>query len=489
MAGKGLSMADINEIKRLQSLGFSNRKIGRSLGLHRNTINKYIEAARKVATEPPVDPKSEWFDFVDWEEIRREHLKGVALNVLHEELFSEGKVPIQYPGFWKQAKKRLDLSEVTMVRVFRAGERVEIDYSDGINILDPATGDLRRTELFVGVLCQSRYAFAEFTWSQKSEDFLTSHVKMFSYFGGVPQVLSPDNLKSAVTKAHRYDATINPAYARLASHYELAVVPARVKTPQDKAIVERTIQIFQRWFFARVRRRTFTSLFELNKSLREHLEIFNNKIHRIFRRTRKEMFLEEVKSLRPLPAVPYEVSIYKKALLSRDCHLVFDKNFYSAPYQLRGQELDLWISSTMVEIYFEGERVAVHGRRNKGEGLYSTNTEHYPEAHAAYADEDIQSILRRAKRVGSDTDKLITTLLTGPAPYRYFRRCQGILAILQRHSEEDLNEACRVGNLFGQSNVKYLEGVIRMRKGVLRSPEKVIVRKANPNLRGVENIH
>ncbi len=490
MAGKGLEMADFNEIKRLQSLGLSNRKIGRALGIHRNTVNKYLEPTYQIQVERPEEvSKPGWAESVDWEEVRREYLKGVALNVLHEELCSEGRVPVQYPGFWKQAKKKLDLSEATMVRVFRPGERVEIDYSDGIDILDPATGELRKTEFFVGVLCQSRYTFAEFTWSQKSEDFLTSHVNMFSYFGGVPQVLSPDNLKSAVIKAHRYDPTINPAYTRLATHYEVAVVPARVRTPQDKAIVERTIQIFQRWFFARVRRRTFTSLFELNKALREHLELFNNKVHRIFRRTRREMFLEEAKSLRPLPSSPYEVSVYKKALLSRDCHLVFDRNFYSAPHRLRGKELDLWVSSTMVEIYFEGSRVGLHGRRKKGEGLYSTNTEHYPEAHAAYADEDIQSLLRRSKQIGSEVEKMLTGLLMGPAPFRYFRRCQGILALLIRYTREELNEACQVGNRFSQSNVKYLEGVIKMRKGVQRKPEQAIKREVNPNLRGVENIH
>ena len=172
-----------------------------------------------------------------------------------------------------------------------------------------------------------------------------------------------------------------------------------------------------------------------------------------------------------------------------DLHLVFEKNYYSAPHKLRGKELDLWVSSSMIEIYFGGERVALHGRRKKGEGLYTTNTDHYPEAHAAYADEDIQSILRRSKVAGSDVDKMITVLLTGPAPYRYFRRCQGILALLVKYTREELNEACEVGNRFNQSNVKYLEGVIRMRKGVQRKPEQAIKRKENPNLRGVENIH
>ena len=173
-------------------------------------------------------------------------------------------------------------------------------------------------------------------------------------------MLSPDNLKSAVTKAHRYDPTINQSYTRLAEYYDVSVVPARVRRPQDKAIVERTIQIFQRWFYMRVRYRTFTSLVELNQCLREHLALFNRKRHRIFKRTREAMYEDERSHLKPLPEVPYRVATYHKALLSRDCHLVFDSNFYSAPHWLRGKELDIWATSLQVEIYHESERVAVH---------------------------------------------------------------------------------------------------------------------------------
>lgn len=486
MATKGLSMADILEIKRLRELGLSNRQIGKALGIHRNTVNKYAEEIS--AENNSESPSPAWTQSLDWEGLRKDYLKGVSLNVLHEELFSEGKVPVQYPGFWKQVKRNLQLSQATMVRVFRPGERCEIDYSDGIEILDPASGEIKKTQFFVGVLCQSRYTFAEFTWSQKSEDFLNSHVNMFSYFGGVPQVISPDNLKSAVTKSHRYDPNINPSYTKLATHYGVAVVPARVKTPTDKAIVERTIQIFQRWFFQRVRNRTFTSLTELNKCLREHLEAFNNKKHRIFRQTRKEMFAAEKDSLRALPEMPFEVSTYKKAILSRDCHLIFERSFYSAPERLRGETLDVWASAKTIEIYHNSERVALHPR-SKSEGKFITDIDHYPESHKAYAEEDIQSLLRRAICTGFETEKLISGLLSSFAPYQNFRRCQGILALSQKYSRESLEEACRLGNQFNNPRVQYLEGVIKTRRGVKRQTEEQIKRQANPNLRGTENIH
>ena len=154
-----------------------------------------------------------------------------------------------------------------MHRRFRPGERCEVDYCDGIDILDPVSGEIVKTHLFVGALCFSRYTFAEFSLSQSSHDFLDSHRRMFEFFKGVPQVISPDNLKSAVTKTHIYDPDLNKAYVRLGQHYRCAVVPARVRRPKDKAIVERTIQIFQRWFFFKVRHYTFTSIVELNKVL------------------------------------------------------------------------------------------------------------------------------------------------------------------------------------------------------------------------------
>jgi hypothetical protein len=271
VAGNGIEVKCIDEIKRLWKLKFTNRRIAKISGVHRNTVNKYValfesdecinnKLPHNVFATPLAAGESVGANEVDWKKVRAEFLSGVSLNVIHEELVEQNKVTVQYSGFWKQVQKFANLSQATMVRIFKPGERSEIDYADGIHIMDPATGEVKETEFFVGVLCHSRYAFAEFTMTQSSADFLESHVNMFEFFGGTTQVLSPDNLKSAVTKAHRYDPTINQAYTRLATHYEIAVVPARVRTPKDKAIVERTIQIFQRYFFMKVRHRTFTSL-------------------------------------------------------------------------------------------------------------------------------------------------------------------------------------------------------------------------------------
>jgi len=499
MAGKGLKMKEVDEIKRLRGLGLSNRQIAKALGLHRNTVNRYGEqqgekegASGGTFASSEVAEQSVTSAGMNWEQVRKDYLGGVTLKVIFEELQESGKTQLTYSGFWKQVKKNISLSEASMVRVFKPGVRTEIDYADGIDILDPVTGELRKTQLFVGVLCHSRYAFAEFTWSQKSEDFLESQVNMFKYFGGTTQLLSPDNLKSAVTKAHRYDPVINPAYTRFAEHYGVAVVPARVREPKDKAIVERTIQIFQRYFYRKVRNRTFTSLVELNKCLREHLVLFNNKEHRIFRRSRHAMYLEEKQHLGALPVVSYKVSTHHMALLSRDCHLQFDKSFYSAPHNLRGQRLDVWATSKVVEIYHEGERVALHGRRQRP-GTFATDPAHYPAAQQAYAEEDIQKTINRAKCVGPETHKLILELLGEVAPLKNLRRAQGIISLSWKHSFKLLEKACTEGNRFKNYRLQYLERIIKTQQdasaGGVAQSETILERAFNPYLRGTGPLH
>jgi hypothetical protein len=198
MANTGLNMKNVDEILRLKSLGFTKRQISRTLDIHRNTITKYLDQhERGVAAqvngpmdyilstsipspgEAPAAPQPpSWVDAVDWLAVRDEVLKSVPIQIVYEELFDQGKVPVTYPAFWKQLQKRAPLLKTTMVRVFEPGSKIEIDYADGIDIVNVQTGELLKTELFVGVLAHSRYTFAEFTFSQKSEDFLSSHVRM-----------------------------------------------------------------------------------------------------------------------------------------------------------------------------------------------------------------------------------------------------------------------------------------------------------------------
>lgn len=488
MAGRMLLVSKADEIKRLKNLGLSDRAIARSLNLHRKTVKKYLsEQVVGLAALPGAEPC--WAEQLNWDDLIAEAQKGTPLMVLWEELIESDQVGIQYPGFWKQFKKRCPTLTQTMHRVFAPGSRCEIDYADGLEFLNPTTGEIIKTQLFMGVLCHSRFVFGEFTLSQSSPDFLASHVRMLEAFGGVPAVVSPDNLKSAVTKSHRYDPELNPAYTRVASHYGFAVVPARVRTPKDKAIVERTIQIFQRWFYFKVRHRSFTSLIELNQCLREHIEIFHRKRHRIFRQSRLEMFESERGHLQKLPEQRYEVATHHKARLHVDCHLFSDKSYYSAPYQLRGQELDVWLSADTVEIYNKGTRVAFHAR-HKGKGSkFTTDPKHYPPEHQAYHETTPQFVRDQAARIGPETLKLIGALMSGPYPLKYLRRAQGIIRLARVYGPESMEQAASQANRFQITTYQFLERLLRNAKAKpikTKAPNREL---SNPLLRGDELFH
>ena len=479
MTRRPVNMEIISEIKRLKSLGKSDRKIAKLLKVSRKSIQKYLA---NIPSVTPPQNINHWSNSFPWESVIDEHRKRkVPLLVLWEEFRDSGKLQVQYPAFWKQFQKR-NPGEDNFVRSYRPGERIEVDYADGIDVID-VNGEVHKTHLFMGVLTYSRYVYGEFSYSQKSEDFLNSHVRMFEFFGGVSEMIAPDNLKSAVTKAHKYDPQINPAYVRLASFYDVAVVPARVKRPKDKALVERSIQIFQRWFFYRVRNRTFRSLVELNKCLWEHLEIFHLKIHRILKQSRRDMFLDEKHHLRPLPLERYEVTVFKKASLHPDCHLEFESNYYSAPWQHRGKSLDVWASENLVEIYFESKRIAVHSRK-KNRGKFVTDPQHYPERYQAYLEVTPSYLREKAQELGKSVYELIDKLLNQRHPLANLRKAQGVIALSKKYNSLELNQGCLVALKFNSFTIKFIEKVIANKNYNPSSPAPM--REENEYLRGEE---
>ncbi len=480
MTRKALSMNKIIEAKRLSELGVKKRAIARSIGCSRNTLKKYL--AEDHSLLPSNRPLlASWKDLVDWNEVEQEHNAGVSLKVIWEEYTESKKLLVQYPAFWKCFDKKFGKLNPTMIRQFEPGSSCEIDYCDGIDIINLSTGEITKTHLFVGVLCFSRYTFAEFSYSQKSEDFLNSHVRMFKFFGGTPKLITPDNLKSAVIKTNLYDPDINFAYTKLASHFDVAVVPARVRHPKDKAIVERTIQIFQRWFFSKVRKMTFTSLVELNRYLSECLKIFNEKHHRILKTSRVEKFEEEKSSLKQLPDFDYEVLTHKRVKLHIDCHCEIEANFYSAPWTYRDEVLDAWISEKQVSLYFAGECIAIHTRK-RNRGKFITDKTHYPPNHRAYLEVTPTNLRCQALELGAHVSELMNELMPESNPLRHLRRCQGIIALKKKYSKEDLDYGCKMALLYQKYFLKFIEGSIKNKN--LNNQSKQIERSENKNLRG-----
>lgn len=484
MARMALSMKKQNDISRLKKLDLSERQIAKALKCSRNTVKKYLSPPSLTEKLTPIELP--WYEIFNWTDINSEVRDGVCLKNLWEEQVEKDLIRVDYPQFWKHYSKRFTNKKITMIRQFEPGSSVEIDYCDGIDLIDLGTGEIITTQLFMGCLSFSRYVYAEFSFSQKSEDFLNSHVRMFNFFGGVPQVITPDNLKSAVSKTHLYDPDINPAYTRLAEHYDVAVVPARVRRPQDKAIVERSIQIFQKWFYQRVRKRTFTSLVELNKCLREHLELFHQKKHRIFKKTRDEMFSEEKNYLRPLPENSYLVMTYKKAKPHSDCHLEFEDNYYSAPYQYREHEVDVWATENTVEIFSKQERLAVHGRI-KVRGKFITNKDHYPPEYVAYLEATPTYLREKAKTIGENMSLLIEKLFTQSHPCRHLRRAQGIIGLAKKYPKDRLEYAVGLALESRKLHIKYIEKIARLPIDIQKIKE--VNRATNEFLRGEELYH
>jgi hypothetical protein len=334
-----------------------------------------------------------------------------------------------------------------------------VDYADGLFVTDPKTGNQRKTQFFCGVLSFSQKTFGEFTFSQKQQDFLGSQTRMWHFFGGVSQYVIIDNLKSGVTKAHRYDPEVNAIYCDYAHHMGFAVLPARPRIPKDKASVEATIGIVQRQFYSEYRNQTFYSLDELNRCFRAYLIRFNSGIMKDYGVSRDNRFLEEKLHLRALPESSFEITEYRTSKVHPDCHIQLDHNFYSVPYSYIGQIVQVKVCSKLIEIFSEDfKSIAVHLKK-EGKGNFSTDERHYPEQKLAIARFDLIYAKKEAKNIGPSTAALVDRLLSGSMPLQFLRRVQGILRLVDsKHvSIEALEYGCKQALLFNRTRLQYVK--------------------------------
>lgn len=274
-------------------------------------------------------------------------------------------------------------AEPVMRQTHKFGEKCFVDYAgETLTVIDPETGEVRRAQLLVGVLGGSNYTYPEATWPQELPNWLLSHVRMFEYFGGCPEIVVPDNLKSGVRKPDYYEPDVNPAYNDLATHYGVAVLPARVYRPRDKAKAENGVLIAERWIIASLRIRTLYSLDELNEAVSEKLHVLNRKPFQKLEGCRQSMFEQQEKPpLRPLPAERYQYTQWKRAKVSIDCHIEVEAHYYSVPHQLIRETVEVRLTSCVVEVLHGGKRVASH-RRSYVKGGHTTLAEHMPPKHA-----------------------------------------------------------------------------------------------------------
>ena len=298
-----------------------------------------------------------------------------------------------------------------MRQTHKAGEKLFVDYAgQTVPIVSSITGEIKTAQIFVAVLGASNYTFCEATWSQKLPDWINSHVRAFNFIGGVPTIVVPDNLKSGVTKACRYDPELNSSYQQFAAHYGTALVPARPLKPKDKAKAEVGVQIIERWILARLRHHTFFSLAELNVCIKALLKEVNNKPFKQLKGTRQQWFESIDKpALLPLPKQTYQYTDIKTVKINIDYHIQYDNHFYSVPHHLVGEKLELHAKEYLIELYFHNKRITSHARKYHS-GM-TTVPEHMPVKHEKHHKWTPGRLMNWAKDIGDEVLVWVKTVL------------------------------------------------------------------------------
>ena len=458
-------MRKVREILRLRyACELSERQIAQSCNLSEGSVSNYLRRAEAAGLSWPLS--GEWDDAVveaklfsskgegtrpepDWEYIHKEKgRKGVTLLLLWQEYKVQHPGGYGYSTFTIHYRRWLGEQGVTMRQSHVAGEKLFVDYAGvTLPITDPITGEVQQGQVFVAVLGASSYTYAEVTASQSSEDWLSSHRRALAFFGGVPKVVVPDNLKAGVKSPCRYEPELNPAYAEFAAHYHSAVVPARVKKPRDKAKAEVGVQVVERQILAPLRNRTFFSLREANKAVWELLGELNSKPFQKLPGSRKSTFEELDKpALQPLPTTRFEVASWKKAKVNVDYHVEVEGHYYSVPYQHARQTVELRLTTTTVEVFYQGKRVASHlraGESARNKGRHTTVTEHMSKAHQRHAEWSPARLVNWAEKTGEATALVVGHILESrPHPEQGFRSCLGILRLGKLYAEARLEAAC-----------------------------------------------
>lgn len=458
-------MHKIRDILRLHAAhGLTGRQIARSLGLSHSTVLSVLHRAEALGVQwplpaelddaalearlyPPNPGRSLRRPEPAWEEIHRElRRKGVTLRLLWQEYRRDHlEDGYQYSRFCERYRRWAQKLDVVLRQPHRAGEKMFVDFAgQTIPIVDRATGQAREAAIFVAALGASSFTYLEGTLAQDLPSWIGAHCRAFEFFGGAAQLLVPDNPKTAVTRACRYEPELNRTYAEMAAHYGTVIMPARPRKPRDRAKVESAVQVVERWVLAPLRHRTFFSLAELNQELAALRDRLNDTPFQKLPGTRRTLFETlERPALRPLPSQRYELAQWRKARVNIDHHCEIDRGYYSVPYQLVQEVVDVRLTMSTVEIFFKGRRVASHPRCTDL-GQYRTNPEHRPASHRKHLEWTPSRLVRWAETNGTHTGALVSALLAAkPHPEQGYRACLGLIRLGKRYSAERLDAACQ----------------------------------------------
>jgi len=515
MARKRIGMKKIREVIRLKSTTeMSDRKIARALNISRPAVAKYWQGFSssgllfeqieemadsellRMVEKPRIEKCNKYQQLIKYFphfviELQR---TGVTLHLLWQEYKQKHPEGFQYSQFCHHFLMWRKSSEVRMHINHKAGDKMFVDYAgDKLTYIDRKSGKEKRVEVFVAILGASGLTYAEGSVSQEKEEWIRSNERAFWYFGGASDAIVPDNLKSAVSHANRYEPEINPDFAEFAEYYGTVIIPARVREARDKALVENAVKLVYQRIYAPLRNRTFYSLEELNEAIWEHLEEHNNKAFQRLKISRRELFEKsEQKALRPLPAerYPMKTTIWRNVQFNYHVELREDLHYYSVPHYLYRKKpktkVRMVYDDRIVALYYDNMRIAQHKRDRTPNG-YSTNPDHMPPNHRFYSQWSPERIHRWAKSIGEEVDQVIENVIKGRKhPEQAFKVCMGILSMARKYGDKRLNKACRKANKFGTCSLKRIESMIKLGLEEEKQPQLELIStiKDHENIRG-----
>jgi transposase len=477
-------MRQIRQVLRLHhEAGQSKRAIARSLGLSRDVVSDYLVRAAAMRITWPIPPEisddeleQQLFPRVtpsvirkiepDWQQIQQElKRKGATLQGLHEEYLAEHPHHAMcYSLFCRRHREFTQTLKRSMRQNYVAGERVFVDYAGPtVKIITPKTGEIRWAQIFVGVLGASNYIYAEAHWSQSIPDWISAHTRMFTHFGAVPAVIVCDNLKSAVIHASRSDPVINATYQDMAEHYGTLILPARAYKPKDKAKAENGVLIVERWILFRLRKRVFTSLWELNEAIRSLLIDINARPFQKLAGCRLSLFETiDHPAMLPLPAADYEYAEFSKARVSMDYRIEVGGRRYTVPYQLCRREVDLRITTDTIEVLYRNKRVASHIRSagTKDE----IDVQHMPPSHRHFGTWTAEDALTWASQTGIHVHHFMERLLVGAkVKEQSYRASLSLKKLLKEYGSERLDAACGRALEIGATSLSNIRSILQNR--------------------------
>jgi transposase len=505
-------MRKIREILRLHyehQLG--QRQIARGANVSQSTVHEYLARAAAAGLKWPLP--EEWDEsrleaalfppngetqtavhrpLPDFNRVRQqlEQHRDLTKELLWEEYREQHPDGYCYSRFCKLYRRWKKQQDVVLRQEHRPGEKLFVDWAGATIPIHQHDGTILQAPLFVSALGVSGYTYAEAAPNQQMAHWLKVQMNALEFYGGCPQLLIPDNTKTGVTKACRYEPDLNPTYQEFATHYRIAVLPTRPRKPRDKAKVESAVQVVQRWIVMRLRHRRLFSAPEANDAIRELLEQLNQRPFRKRREESRASLFQKIDrpALQPLPAERYDLSHWAQARVNIDYHIAFDANWYSVPYALTGELVDVRSTPATVEIFHRGIRVASH-LRNRGRNQNVTQSEHRPKSHQAHLEWTPSRMVNWAAKVGPHTAQLVQRILDDkPHPEMGYRACLGLIRLAAKYSTARMEAAAERALLTGAIGYQRVKSILQngLDAQPVQPPPEFRPTPDHENLRGPE---